>query len=43
MSSENVQINIEEALQKTVDDIWNEWDKDGSDTLDRTEMRGFVE
>ena len=28
---------------KTVDDIWAEWDKDGSDTLDRTEMRGFVQ
>ena len=28
---------------KTVDEIWAEWDKDRSDTLDKAEMRGFVQ
>ena len=37
------QSDYEEALMKTVDEIWKEWDRDGNDTLDRTEMRGFVQ
>ena len=28
---------------KTVDEIWVKWDRDQNGTLDKTEMRGFVE
>ena len=28
---------------KTVDEIWVKWDRDNNGTLDKTEMRGFVE
>ena len=28
---------------KTVDEIWDKWDKDQNGTLDKAEMRGFVE
>ena len=36
-------INYEEALMKTVDEIWDKWDKDQNGTLDKAEMRAFVE
>merc|ERR1712154_610542 len=35
--------DYEEALMKTVDDIWADYDKDGNGVLDKTEMRAFVE
>ena len=35
--------DYEEALMKTVDNIWQEYDKDGNGVLDKTEMRSFVE
>ena len=28
---------------KTVDEIWDKWDKDQNGTLDKAEMRAFVE
>ena len=28
---------------KTVDEIWVKWDRDNNGTLDKSEMRGFVE
>lgn len=34
---------FEDALMKTVDDIWREYDKDRNGVLDKTEMRAFVE
>ena len=34
--------DYEEALMKTVDEIWTEWDKDGNGTLDKAEMKNFV-
>ena len=35
--------DYEEALMSTVNEIWEKWDKDSNGTLDKTEMRGFVE
>ena len=35
--------DYEEALMKTVDDIWKEYDRDNNGVLDRSEMRSFVE
>ena len=35
--------DYEEALMKTVDDIWQEYDRDGNGVLDKSEMRSFVE
>ena len=35
--------DYEEALMKTVDEIWQQYDKDGNGVLDRSEMRSFVE
>ena len=35
--------DYEEALMKTVDEIWAQYDKDGNGVLDKTEMRSFVE
>ena len=35
--------DYEEALMKTVDEIWTQYDKDGNGVLDKTEMRSFVE
>ena len=34
--------NIEEVIKKCVDDIWNEYDKDGSGALDKEETKLFV-
>ena len=41
--AEQTQTDYEEALMKTVDEIWAKWDKDQNGTLDKSEMRGFVE
>ena len=41
--AEQAQANIEEALQTTVNQIWEKYDKDGNNTLDKSEMRKFVQ
>ena len=35
--------DYEEALMRTVDEIWAKWDKDDNGGLDRDEMRAFIE
>ena len=35
-------VDFEEALMKTVNDIWGEWDKDNNGYLDKVEMKGFI-
>ena len=34
--------NIDSVIAKCVDDIWNEYDKDGNGTLDKEETKAFV-
>ena len=41
--ADNSNTDYEEALMKTVDEIWATYDKDGNGVLDKTEMRSFVE
>ena len=35
--------DYEEALMKTVDEIWAQYDKDNNGVLDKSEMRSFVQ
>ena len=41
--AEQAQSNIEEALQTTINQIWDKYDKDGNNTLDKSEMRAFIQ
>ena len=34
--------NIDAVIKKCVDDIWNEYDVDGSGALDKDETKKFV-
>ena len=42
MAEQQPATDYEEALMKTVDEIWSKYDTDGNGTLDRSEMRTFV-
>jgi Mg2+/Co2+ transporter CorC len=34
--------SIQDVLKSTVDDLWNEYDKDSNGKLDKAEMKAFV-
>ena len=34
--------NVDQVIQRCVDDIWDEYDKDKNNTLDKEECRNFV-
>eukprot|EP00354_Favella_ehrenbergii_P004893 CAMPEP_0170467518 /NCGR_PEP_ID=MMETSP0123-20130129/11066_1 /TAXON_ID=182087 /ORGANISM="Favella ehrenbergii, Strain Fehren 1" /LENGTH=65 /DNA_ID=CAMNT_0010733903 /DNA_START=14 /DNA_END=211 /DNA_ORIENTATION=+ len=43
MADGSMSADYEEALMRTVDEIWQKWDKDENGGLDREEMRAFIE